>query len=584
MAHSLTYRQILPLIFSVAGQEQHVLKRCLLLGCLTAVLRGFIFLGFIPLFYAVAGHNLHDALISAGVMSALAVLAAFSDWFSHDYDYNGHAGHATDRLRRDLGQHLRRIPLQQLYRRRSGELNATIAGNVDDVINYTMFIALMLMQAVLTPVIVGLGALYYDWRLGVALLILFPAIVPVYWWARPRMQRHKAEQAEAYSRLSAETVEYTQGLPVLKAACCVNDRRSTFNRAVQDVEQGQIHAMRAETAPNLLLASGVEIGLLLVVALGLWQVSNGDIALMLVAALMVAVIRFAEPLSMLISMMNVVELMLTGYTRLQALYDIRPLPQQQPSRTPNDYSIAFQQLSFCYDGQSCPALNDINLNIPARALTALVGASGCGKTTLIRMLMRYADPQHGSVSIGGIDLRHIEPDTLNRLIAVVFQDVYLFDDTILANIRIGRPEADEADIIAAARAAQCHDFIERLPDGYYTRVGDIGNNLSGGEKQRISIARALLKDAPIIILDEPTAALDTYSELAVQRAIDTLVADKTVIVIAHRLSTIVAAKQIVVLDDGHIIEQGSHQALLARQGKYAALWQAQQYQHRTIQA
>ena len=209
-------------------------------------------------------------------------------------------------------------------------------------------------------------------------------------------------------------------------------------------------------------------------------------------------------------------------------------------------------------------------------MTALVGPSGSGKTTITRLLMRHADPQAGRVLIGGVDLREMTPDVLNGLISTVFQDVYLFDDTVIANIHMARPDASDEAVREAARAAQCLDFIERLPQGWDTRLGDIGARLSGGERQRISIARALLKDAPIVILDEPTAALDTESELAVQQAIDALVESRTVIVIAHRLSTIAAADRVLVIDDGRLVQKGRHDELIAQQGRYRAMWSAQQ--------
>jgi ATP-binding cassette subfamily B protein len=191
------------------------------------------------------------------------------------------------------------------------------------------------------------------------------------------------------------------------------------------------------------------------------------------------------------------------------------------------------------------------------------------------MLTRYADPEAGSVRIGGLDLRDLDPVEIYRNIAVVFQDVYLFDDTIRANIAMAAPDATQEEIEAAARAANVHTFVERLPRGYDTRVGEIGGALSGGERQRISIARAILKNAPIVLLDEPTAALDTESEVYVQDAIDALVAEKTVVVIAHRLSTVVAADQILVLEDGVVSERGAHDELLARRGRYSAMWEAQ---------
>jgi ATP-binding cassette subfamily B protein len=191
-------------------------------------------------------------------------------------------------------------------------------------------------------------------------------------------------------------------------------------------------------------------------------------------------------------------------------------------------------------------------------------------------MMRYADIEQGTIKIGGVNIKNMHPDDLMKYVSVVFQDVYLFDDTIMNNIKMANPKATDREVSAAANSACCHEFISGLPDGYHTRAGDIGGSLSGGERQRISIARAILKNAPIVILDEPTAMLDTESEVAVQKAIDKLVEDKTVVVIAHRLSTIAGADKIMVMDNGKIIESGKHAELLAREGKYFNMWSAQQ--------
>jgi ATP-binding cassette subfamily B protein len=225
-------------------------------------------------------------------------------------------------------------------------------------------------------------------------------------------------------------------------------------------------------------------------------------------------------------------------------------------------------------------LRDMSFHLPACSLTALVGPSGSGKTTITKLITRYADPQRGAIKIGGVDIRAVTQTELMRHVSVVFQDVYLFDESIRDNIRMAKPDATDDEVMAAARAANCHEFISRLPAGYDTTVGEIGGALSGGERQRISIARAILKDAPIVLLDEPTSALDTESEVAMQRAIDRLVENKTVVVVAHRLSTVVAADHILVLEDGSIVEQGHHTDLLAANGRYAAMWAAQQQARR----
>jgi ATP-binding cassette, subfamily B, bacterial IrtB/YbtQ len=281
-------------------------------------------------------------------------------------------------------------------------------------------------------------------------------------------------------------------------------------------------------------------------------------------------------LATFVSYTAILDMIEAALERMEALLVVPPLPQLMHAAMPTSFDIRFHQVSFQYMRADQPALRGISIQLPARRMTALVGPSGSGKTTVTRLLMRHADPQSGVVSIGGVDVRGISPERLSQLVSVVFQDVYLFDDTVLANIRMGRPDATDAEVEAAARAAQCLEFIERLPQRWHTRLGDIGGRLSGGERQRISIARALLKNAPIVILDEPTAALDTESETAVQQAIDALVADKTVLVIAHRLSTIVGADRIIVLDEGRLVDQGTHEALLSRDGRYRSMWEAQQ--------
>ena len=256
--------------------------------------------------------------------------------------------------------------------------------------------------------------------------------------------------------------------------------------------------------------------------------------------------------------------------------NIPALPVKSPIEQLTQFEITFEQVSFRYADQKKWALQDVSFQLPKQSLTALVGPSGSGKTTITRLISRFADVQEGAVRIGNVDIRQLEASQLMQSISVVFQDVYLFDDTILNNIRIAKPEATDDEVEAAAQEANCHNFILRFPQGYNTRIGEIGGTLSGGERQRVSIARAILKDAPIVLLDEPTSALDTESEVAVQNAINRLIANKTVIVIAHRLATVADADLILVLEEGQIVEQGTCKELLQQQGRYAAMWQAQQ--------
>lgn len=567
-----TYAQLL----RSAGEDADGMRRSIIALMLAAALQGLAFACIVPLLQAVLSRSDYTAGWNwVGIMALVSFLSMILRWKGQSFDYDGRMAQATHRLRTSLGEQLRRMPLEQLQDKRAGELNAMVLGNVDENLSYTLMILNLIFVSLITPAFTALALLFVDWRMAVALMLLFPTIVPLYRWRRPIMGRSLRALAEANQKASGDVVEFLQGLPVLRAACLAGEKTEHLKSSFERMEQIQTVGQRTSAKPNLLVTGIVETGLLLVLGLGVVWVLNGSLDLATLAALCIITVRFADPMATFISYTVILELSETALKRIEALMAVKPLPQLQASQLPDHYDIRFEGVQFQYAQGDTPSIINLNADIPARSLTALVGPSGSGKTTLTRLLMRQADPQEGRILIGGVDLRQIPPEELQSLVSVVFQDVYLFDDTVLANIRMARPDADEDEIIEAARAARCTEFIERLPQGWNTRLGEIGGRLSGGERQRISIARALLKNAPIVVLDEPTAALDTESELSVQQAIDALVREKTVIVIAHRLSTIAAAERILVIDAGRLVEQGNHTELLASNGRYRAMWEAQ---------
>lgn len=569
-----TYRRLLRSAGSQAGRLRASL--CLLL--LAAVCQGLSLACIVPLFVHVTrGDPWRAALAWLAGFTLLAAAAIVLRWRAQGFDYRGHMARATHELRVLLGEQLRRMPLEALQAHRTGGIAAKLLGGVDEQMNYALTVINLILGAIVTPAAAAVALLAWDWRLGVALMLVFPAIVPLYRWRRPALDRGHDATGRANEALNAELLEYMQGLPVCLATGRAGAANERLRAGFEQLEQLQREHHQRGAKPSLMVTAVVESGMLAILGCGMLWVTQGSLAPAALGAVLVLVARFAEPLATFVNFTTVLALIEAALARIEELRAVAPLPQWPSQAGPaGPADIRIEGLEFRYAGGTAPALRDIDLDLPARGLTALVGPSGSGKTTLTRLLMRHADPQRGAIRIGGVDIRGLPPADLNRLISTVFQDVHLFDDSVIGNIGMARPEAGEAEVRAAARAAHCLDFIERLPQGWQTRLGEAGGKLSGGERQRLSIARAILKDAPIVILDEPTAALDTESELAVQAAIDTLVAERSVIVIAHRLSTIVAADRILVFEDGRIIQRGTHAELLAQPGRYRRMWQAQQ--------
>ena len=574
-ADNLAWRVIWRQLISSVGSQAGMLRRSMIALLLAALMQGIAFACLYPIVDALLRGEASPLLTWALAFSAAAFAALALRWYGLGFEYRGHLAQATHELRLRLGEQLRRVPLERLQRGRAGETNALLLGSVDENLNYVIAIANILLLTIVTPLTASLATLWIDWRLGLVMLLIFPMLVPFYYWRRPAMRRQMQTLGEAHQRLSGDIVEFAQGMMVLRTCGSDGEKSRALLAHFNALESLQSRTHRQSAGATMLIAGVVELGLQVVVLAGVVWVVTGTLNLAFLIAAAAMIMRFSEPMAMFISYTSVVELIASALQRIEQFMAIPPLPVAERVEMPERYDIRFDTICYRYDDSGDPALNNLSLTFPAASMSALVGASGAGKTTVSKLLMRYADPQQGGISIGGVDIRHLTAEQLNSLISVVFQDVWLFDDTLLANLLIARPQATQQEVEEAARAAQCLEFISRLPQGWLTPMGEMGGQLSGGERQRISIARALLKDAPIVILDEPTAALDIDSELAVQKAIDHLVHNRTVIIIAHRLSTIAGAGNILVMEEGEVVEQGTHAQLLSRQGRYQALWQAQ---------
>jgi ATP-binding cassette subfamily B protein len=386
---------------------------------------------------------------------------------------------------------------------------------------------------------------------------------------------HTTRLIAAEARISTATVEYADGVAVAKTfgATTALARFSAAVREYRDAFRTWVYEVRYSTAVSHLLASELTV-LAAVMLAGVLFVRDARLAMAEVVPFLVVGVGLATPLSLWIKGSIALRSARVAAGHIDRLLARPSLPEPLQPKTPHEYRVEFDSVTFSYDGQN-NAIADVTVMCEPGTVTALVGPSGAGKTTMASLLPRFYDVTAGAIRIGGVDVREMSSADLLSAITLVFQDVILLRATIGENIRLGKPDASDDDVRHAAKAAQIHDVIERLPQGYDTVIDESGGaGLSGGERQRLTIARAILAQSPIVVLDEATAALDPDNEAAVQDALAELITGKTVIVIAHRLHTIVGADQIVVLDNGRVIESGSHTTLLERSGLYARMWRA----------
>ena len=563
-------------LINAAGEQKKILIRSLIYTVISSCLFGVSLVLLYPLFVALEAKSVTATVTHLIIVIVLLVGSFIFKVLCERYDADGYSTLAVTELREKLGNKLRNISLDYLSQFRSGEINYLMMQSVNEAAVFTFMLLNIIITGVVIPLSAAIALLFYSWQLSLMMLLVFPMAIPLYLWRRKAYRRGFSILAEANAKLKGEAVEFVQGLDVLKSTGQTEEKMTEFIKVTTDVANILRIGTKKGEKPNLIITIVIQIGLILIISLGAYLVNAGTISYLLLASVLLIVARSTDVLNYFVQMSSMLESLVIGYEKLQELLNAPSLPEKKAEIMPDHYNIEFERVNFSYRGQDKYVLKDISLQIPEKALTALVGASGCGKTTITKLILRFADVKSGSIKIGGIDIRDMSQSQLMSLVSVVFQDVYLFQDTIINNIRMAKLSASDEEVIEVCKQANCHEFIQNFHDGYQTRLNDIGKSLSGGERQRISIARAILKNAPILILDEPTAALDTQNELAVQKVINKLVQGKTVLVIAHRISTIIGAKQIVVIDKGEIVESGTHQQLLQHNGIYKEFWHLQQ--------
>ncbi len=511
-----------------------------------------------PLWLAVGG--LVVALIVLYVFEALSYRACYRDSYSASTD-----GRAR------LAEHLRKLPLGFLLSRDPGSIAGTMTNDFLQIEEGASHCLPQVIAGSVVPVVAVLFMSSMDWRMALAMFAGFPAAALTLWavngLTRKWGQRHSAARIEMSNRLG----EYLYGMKVIKA---YNLRGENFSKLERAFHRFMIESIRVEggLGPFFLVAIAfLKAGISLITMVGVYLILGGGMTVPVFAFFLLAGTRIFDPLAAAVIKLGELKYHNLAGERIMSILSEPVMAGEGDA--PEAHGIRFENVTFGYGEER--VLCQVSAEMREGTLTAIVGPSGSGKSTMLRLISRFYDPNNGRVLFGGRDERDMDPEKLMKKISVVFQDVYLFQDTIRNNIRYGREDATQQEIEQAAKQALCHDFIMELPGGYDTLIGEGGSTLSGGEKQRISIARAILKNAPVVLLDEATSSLDPENEAEVQKAIGRLIQGRTVVMIAHRLKTVVKADNILVLDRGKVVEQGDHAQLLARQGLYARLWDLQ---------
>ena len=478
-------------------------------------------------------------------------------------------------LRLQAADRLMGAPLGEVDSRPIGAMKSTIVDRIEDIEPPLAHMIPELSSNIRLPLVVAIAMFAIDWRMGLALLVTIPvALIPMAFGMRT-YNKNYAAYMEANAHVNSVIVEYVEGIQVVKAFSQGERSYQKFANAVRSFRDFTMDWFRCTWASMNLCLSILPTTLLGTLPMGIYLYQTGVLDPALVTLCLMMALGIVTPLMSATAFINSMKSMQFAVKDTRELLDLPQLSQSEQDAPLEGCSIQLKDVSFSYGGSDGKdVLHHLDLTIPQGKFTALVGPSGGGKSTIARLVARFWDVTGGSITLGGRDIRALPLKQLSREISFVTQDNFLFDCSLKENIRLGRPGASDEEVFAAAKAAQCDEFIGRLEHGWDTAAGDAGKQLSGGERQRIAIARAILKDAPIVILDEATAFTDPENEDKIQRSIMALSKGKTLLVIAHRLSTIQNADQIVVLEKGQIVDRGTQRELLSRCPLYQALWAA----------
>ena len=468
--------------------------------------------------------------------------------------------------RLEIGEHMKHVPMGYFNENRLGEIVAAVTTTLGDIESNAVMVLEKVAGGFIHALVIGVWLLFYEWHIGLLMFAGLAVSMLVYGEIQKAGKRLSPRRQAAQANLVTGFLEYIQGMGVVKAFGLGEMSGKAVNKAIK--ESADANSILEGTFSSLIgvYQTIFKLAKSAILIVAPYLLLGGEITPVKCLLLLVSSFMIYSSVELVGSMASVARVIDASLDRMNTVMDTPVLDEHGTDIQLEHYGIKLDHVSFAYGQEN--VLQDVSLTIPEKTTCAIVGPSGSGKTTLVSLVARFWDVQKGNIYVGGRDVKEFTCDSLLKNFSIVFQNVYLFEDTIENNIKFGRADATHEKVVEAAKKACCHDFIMALPEGYNTLVGEGGASLSGGERQRISIARAILKDAPIIILDEATASVDPENERELQRAITELTKNKTILMIAHRLSTVRNADQIVVLDKGEIVQRGTHRELMQEQGLY----------------
>ena len=561
--------------FAFAGKQAGTWKKGLVFEFLRSIFEAFQFIALLIVLRALVEQNVTAATawVAFGTMAVSVAGAALFWYLAHNSEGQANYRMCGDK-RIHIGERMKYMPMGYFNSQSLGALTAAATTTMEEIEGMSFAVIARTVVGIIRTLVFTVAILCLDWRVGIVFLLGALLFLWVNAGLLKKSRQLSPERIHAQTALVDAALEYIQGMSVVRAFRGSRAAEKTMNEAIGQTEQKNFKLERKRIPYNVLEQIVLRVAAVAAILLSVWLFLHGSMSLFTCLMMTVSAFLVYSELESAGEMFFMLPMIDASISQVDAIDQAPRMDEGGSVRTPQSRDITFDHVDFSYGERKI--IQDVSFTVPEGTTTAIVGPSGSGKTTLTSLMARFWDVDSGSVKLGGIDVKDYALDSLMSNFSMVFQTVYLFNDSIENNIKFGKPDATHEEVVAAAKAARCHDFISALPEGYDTVIGEGGATLSGGERQRLSIARAMLKDAPIVILDEATANVDPENEADLQEAIEALTGGKTIIMIAHRLKTVRRANQILVLEHGRITQRGTHEQLMQEPGIYADFIRARQ--------